>query len=58
MEFKIKAEVYSDRIEIHHSMMDEITTEVVNMRNQIKDRAIRDWLIKEGWTPPEGKPNG
>ncbi len=47
------ARIHKDHIEIDSGIGDEITTRIIKMRHHIEDKAVRQWLINEGWTPPQ-----
>ena len=61
---ELKVEVDSsldyDREELHlrtsiTDNMDNLTQKITHEVVQLKDKAVREALIKLGWTPPEGK---
>ena len=48
----VEAEVGKDNILLSYSHAGMKVTEVVNMRHEIKEKAIQEWLINNGWTSP------
>lgn len=52
-EIKFKATVVEDGVEMETELAGSITRELVDAKSRIQDKAIRQWLINQGWTPPE-----
>ena len=51
----VKAFVVDDGIRIETDVMGHLTVQFMNLRLATQEKAIRDWLVANGWTPPKEK---
>lgn len=51
-----KAFVVGDGVRIETDILGSITVQFINLRAQMQEKAVRDWLIANGWTPPTEEP--
>lgn len=51
-QFSMSVGLTEDGYVLCTDIMGRVTKEVVELRSRLKDKATRDWLIAQGWTPP------
>ena len=47
------AKVSGDGVEMETDLAGTVTREFIDAKSGVQDKAIRQWLINQGWTPPE-----
>ena len=51
---QVKAVIVDEGVEILFSVNGVPShREMIEMKEQVKEKGIRQWLINNGWTPPE-----
>lgn len=48
-----KGFVWPDGVEIETNFAGRTSKEFIDMKSRIQEKAIRDWLINQGWKPPK-----
>lgn len=51
--YNVTAKIFEDCVEIHTDWAGDVTKEIIDMKCRIQDNAVRQWLINNGWTPPD-----